>query len=320
MSIQPLAVSMPVMCMPWQVAQVRLTGLPRPTVFRCIESLIQNVRNMNTSWPRAMDSRAALRAFAVSSARPRQRASTSRPSERHSAWCCCRARRRRPPRDCAARTPAGRRARPGCRRRGRATCADVDLPLEFDDARELRGAERRRHLQVVRRGILRLHGQRRRARVGHQVHARRLARLRIARRRHAVLADERADAEVLVRRVLRVGHGTRTPVHRDRRASRCSARSADRVLQPRRIAHDFDRELRIDAACRRRRCGGHGSATRNRPRSSSSECERGSPGGRFGQFMPSTAANSGSLPPVAVPALADAVAPTATCRRTAGGT
>ena len=63
MSIQPFAVSMPVMCMPWQVAQVRLVGLPRPTEFRCIESLIQNVRNMNTSCPRAMDSRAALRAF-----------------------------------------------------------------------------------------------------------------------------------------------------------------------------------------------------------------------------------------------------------------
>ena len=49
MSIQPLAVSIPVMCMPWQVAHVRLAGLPSPTVLRCIESLIQNVRNMNTS-------------------------------------------------------------------------------------------------------------------------------------------------------------------------------------------------------------------------------------------------------------------------------
>ena len=66
MSIQPFAVSMPVMCMPWQVAHVRFVGLPRPTELRCIESLIQNVRNMNTSWPRAIDSRAALRAFAVS--------------------------------------------------------------------------------------------------------------------------------------------------------------------------------------------------------------------------------------------------------------
>ena len=49
MSIQPLAVSIPVMCMPWQVAQVRLTGLPSPTVFRCMASLIQNVRKKNTS-------------------------------------------------------------------------------------------------------------------------------------------------------------------------------------------------------------------------------------------------------------------------------
>ena len=48
------------------VAQVRFVGLPRPTVFRCIESLIQNVRNMKTSCPRAIDSRAALRPFSVS--------------------------------------------------------------------------------------------------------------------------------------------------------------------------------------------------------------------------------------------------------------
>src|SRR5678815_1767099 len=66
MSIQPFAVSMPVMCIPWQVAQVRLVGLPSPTELRCIESLIQNVRNMNTSCPRAIDSRAALRAFSAS--------------------------------------------------------------------------------------------------------------------------------------------------------------------------------------------------------------------------------------------------------------
>src|SRR4029453_14469357 len=50
----PFAVSMPVMCIPWHVAHVRLVGLPSPTELRCIESLIQNVRNMNTSCPRAI--------------------------------------------------------------------------------------------------------------------------------------------------------------------------------------------------------------------------------------------------------------------------
>src|SRR4029453_9735304 len=64
--IQPFAVSMPVMCIPWHVAHVRFVGLPRPTELRCIESLIQKVRNMKTSWPRAIDSRAALRALSVS--------------------------------------------------------------------------------------------------------------------------------------------------------------------------------------------------------------------------------------------------------------
>src|SRR6187397_810005 len=67
MSIQPFAVSMPVMCIPWHVAHVRLVGLPSPTELRCIESLIQNVRNMNTSCPRAIDSRAAPCAFSLSS-------------------------------------------------------------------------------------------------------------------------------------------------------------------------------------------------------------------------------------------------------------
>src|SRR6201988_3410357 len=65
MSIQPFAVSMPVMCIPWHVAHVRFVGLPRPTELRCIESLIQNVRNMNTACPRAIDSRAALRLFST---------------------------------------------------------------------------------------------------------------------------------------------------------------------------------------------------------------------------------------------------------------
>jgi hypothetical protein len=47
----------------------------------------------------------------------------------------------------------------------------------------LRGAERLLQLRVVARRILRLHGQRRGARVGHQVHARRLAGEGVDRRR-----------------------------------------------------------------------------------------------------------------------------------------
>ena len=89
-------------------------------------------------------------------------------------------------------------------------------------------------------------GQRGRARVGHQVHARRLARLRVDGRRHAVLADERADAEVLVRRVLRVGHGPRTPVDRDGGRRAVQPVAGIRVAAAR-IAHDFNRELRVDA-------------------------------------------------------------------------
>ncbi len=44
--------------------------------------------------------------------------------------------------------------------------------------------------------------------------------------------------------------------------------------------------------------GGQGRAIRNSPLSSNSECEVGSTCGRSGQFDPSNAANSGSLPPV----------------------
>ena len=45
--------------------------------------------------------------------------------------------------------------------------------------------------------------------------------------------------------------------------------------------------------------GGHCSAIRKRPWSSSRECDLRSPCGRLGQFFPSTAANSGSFAPAA---------------------
>src|SRR5690606_8595149 len=45
--------------------------------------------------------------------------------------------------------------------------------------------------------------------------------------------------------------------------------------------------------------GGQGRKIRNKPCSSSSECEAGSSCGKLGQFDPSTAANNGSFPPVA---------------------
>lgn len=52
--------------------------------------------------------------------------------------------------------------------------------------------------------------------------------------------------------------------------------------------------MRNSGECR----GGHGIAIRNNPRFSSSECEPASPCGRSGQFDPSIAANTGSLPSV----------------------
>ena len=150
MSIQPFAVSMPVMCMPWQVAQVRLVGLPRPTVLRCIESLDPERAEHEHVVP-ARDRLARRVARVVAASAPCAAARHWLPSGRRNAWCCCRARRRRRRRDCAARTPAGRPARRGCRQSELVTCADVDLLLELDDALRAARRERTGDLQMLAR-------------------------------------------------------------------------------------------------------------------------------------------------------------------------
>jgi len=131
-------------------------------------------------------------------------------------------------------------------RAGACHLRDVHLAFELDDARDLSGAERACHLQVILRGVVSLNGQCRYTRIGHQVHACGLASERIGRGRHAVLADEGTDAKVLVRRVLRVRHRARTAEHGNRRVR--ALKAVDRIgVAAGGIADDFDRELRIDA-------------------------------------------------------------------------
>ena len=128
---------------------------------------------------------------------------------------------------------------------GTARLCRVHLPFELHDARDLSAGQRTGDLQVLGGRIRRLKRQRGRTRVGHQVHARWTSRLGIDCRRHAVLADEQTDAEVLVRRVFRIGEGTRPPEHRNGRRRALQAVCGIRVATGR-IAHDFDGELRVD--------------------------------------------------------------------------
>ena len=149
------------MCIPWQVAHVRFVGLPSPTVFRCIESRIQNVRNMNTSCPRAIDF-APRCAFSDSLAVRGSRfhfppiGNTKRvvllPSTPAS-----------PRQAVAGRTLADHRPRPGCRPAAR-HLRHIDLLFELDDARELRGRQPAFELEVLFRRVLRLHRASARAR------------------------------------------------------------------------------------------------------------------------------------------------------------
>ena len=224
-SIQPFATSMPVMCMPWQVEQVRLVGLPRPTVFRCCTSRIQNVRNMKTSWPRAIDSRMRLRSRLARRRAGRQLL----PDVAH---------RKHPLRGVVAehaRGAGGEVAHAEPRRAVRlhqaaggamAHLRRVHLALELDDLLQPRVVERAGDLQVRLRRADGLRLQRRHARVGHHVHRGRQARLGIAHGGQRPLADEREHAEAVVREVLRVGDRARAAIHRDRRRRDWSGRSA----------------------------------------------------------------------------------------------
>ena len=111
--------------------------------------------------------------------------------------------------------------------RGAGDLRHVDLLFEFDDARELRGGQPAFELKVLLRSVLRLHRERRRARVGHQIHARRPAGGGIGGRWQTALGDERTDAEVLMSRVLRVRDRTRAAEHRDRGVRACEAVGCD---------------------------------------------------------------------------------------------
>ena len=136
-----------------------------------------------------------------------------------------------------ARRPAGEIAgRRVARLRG------VDLRLEGDEALAERRREAARQLEVRSRGIGGLRLQRRRPRVGHHVHAGRQTRLGISHGRQTALGDERADAEVAVRQVLRVRDGPRPAVHRHGRLRRLQAVDGVRVAA-RGIAHDLEREF-----------------------------------------------------------------------------
>ncbi len=99
---------------------------------------------------------------------------------------------------------------------------------------------------MLPRGVLGLHGQRRHAGVGHQVHARQPARGRVGGCRQAALGDERTDAEALMRRVLRVCHRSRPAEHRYRRVRALEPVGSMHVAAAR-VAYDLDGELRIDA-------------------------------------------------------------------------
>ena len=92
------------------------------------------------------------------------------------------------------------------------------------------------------RGVGRLRLQRRHARVGHHVHARRQARVGIADGGQPALRDEGADAEVAVGQIFRVGDGPRPAVHRHGRLCGLKAVLGMRVAAGR-IAHHLEREL-----------------------------------------------------------------------------
>ena len=97
---------------------------------------------------------------------------------------------------------------------------------------------------ALRRGDgLRL--QRRDTRVGHHVHRRRQSSVRVAGGRERPLADEGEHAEILMRDVFRVGDRAWPPIHGDHRCRAVQPVSRARVAA-RRIAHDFNREFRLD--------------------------------------------------------------------------
>ena len=205
---------MPVICALWQVVHVRLIGLPRPIELMCATSRSQNWRSRKMSLPRAIDARSSRSASGRSGGMRGRASSTVRTCgtpDRAGCWPA-RARGRRPWR--AARGPADRLPRRGCVR-GDSPPAPRRPAIR---SRRSRSSSRRRQrvvaLLVIDVRADRLLLQREMARVGHQVHADRLAGVGIARGQLA-----RLDVEDRVGRhhVFQVGDRPRPAEHRDRR-------------------------------------------------------------------------------------------------------
>ena len=136
---------------------------------------------------------------------------------------------------------------------------------------------------------LRLSGQGRHARIGHDVHARREARVGILVHQHAELHIEQP---VRARHIFQIGHNPRAPEHRYRR--RRTGEPVNRVaIDTSRIAHHLDRELRRDAVWGPRHADTEQSTIQEQRMGAASSC------GRLGLFDPSIAAKIGSRPCVA---------------------
>jgi len=110
---------------------------------------------------------------------------------------------------------------------------------------ELRSRQRAFELKVLRGRVLRLHRERWRAGVGHQIHAGWPACGWIGCRWQTALGDERTDSEALVGRVFRVRDRTWSAEHRDRGIRALEAVGAMHIAAAR-IADDLDGELGID--------------------------------------------------------------------------
>ncbi len=105
-------------------------------------------------------------------------------------------------------------------------------------------------------------------------------------------------AEVLVRRVLRVRDGARSPIHGHVRLPATRGRGPGCVLQPvgsRTTSSVNSGSSGLPSASR----GGHGRRRGSARAPAAANARPGPPAGRCGQFEPSIAANSGSLPCVA---------------------
>ena len=124
------------------------------------------------------------------------------------------------------------------------TLRDIDLPLEIHDAAEPLIIQLPVELQMRYCRFHRLRPERGLARIRQQIHRARLPAVGIATRRQSVLADECKHSKALMRDVPEIGHGTRSPVDRHHGMRALQSILWVRVA-PGRVAHDFERELRL---------------------------------------------------------------------------